>query len=151
MNPLLQYPDPTLYGSQDFSAITGMMAFFAAFFIIFLVVALVAYIYMALTMMKTAQKIKVGPAWLAWIPVANVYLMLKMGKQPWWPMLLMIGFIIPFVNFIAAIVLMIFVIMSEWKICEQRKRPGWWAIITIIPFVGGIWSIILWGILAWGK
>jgi hypothetical protein len=69
----------------------------------------------------------------------------------WWPVLLLIGFFIPFINFVAMIAFAVFVIMWLWKICEARGKPGWWAILTLIPFAGGIWALIMWGILAWGE
>jgi len=45
----------------------------------------------------------------------------------------------------------IFTIIWAYKICEIRKRPGWWAILTIIPMLGWLWGFIMWGILAWGQ
>jgi hypothetical protein len=149
MIPLMQYASDL--ETLDPGALGALMAVWLGFMVFFIVFAVIAYIYMGLTVMKTAQRIKVGPAWLAWVPIANVYLMLKMGKQPWWPMLLLIGMVIPFVNFIAMIVFMVFMIIAQWKICEARQRPGWWAIIMLVPLVGSVWSFIMWGILAWGK
>lgn len=150
MNPLFQTFDPTLYGS-DMSFMPGLVAAIGAFFIVFLVLIIALYVYMALAMMKTAQRLKVEPAWLAWIPIANFYLMLKMAKMPGLWMLLLIGMFIPFLGVIASIALMVVGVIAQYKVCEARQRPGWWAILTIIPVIGGIWSLVMWGILAWGK
>lgn len=151
MNPLLQYADPTLYGNNMDTFMPGFIAFLAAFLLVFVIVAIAVYIYMALVLMKTAQRLKVEPAWLAWIPVANFYLMLKMAKMPGTWMLLLIGMLIPFINFLFAIALMILMIFAQYKVCEARQKPGWWAILTVVPVIGGVWSFIMWGILAWGK
>lgn len=127
--------------------ITILISFIIGFFVLILAF----YIYSSLTLMITAKRLKKEPVWLAWIPVGNLYLLSKMAKMHWWPMLLVIGTIIPYISIPSSIVLFIFCIIWLYKICEARKRPGWWAIITIIPIVGWIWSLILWGILAWGK
>jgi hypothetical protein len=115
-----------------------------AFLVIYLIVIIAVYIYMGLALMKVAQRTKTENAWLAWVPIGNVYLMSKIAKMPWWPMLL---FIIPIVNIVA----IVFIFIWTWKICEARNRPGWWSLVTIVPVIGGIWSLIMWGILAWGK
>jgi ABC-type Na+ efflux pump permease subunit len=137
------------------SGLAGLGAIIAGALIVFLViyvlVMIAVYIYMALALMKVAQRTKTKNAWLAWIPIGNIYLMSKIAKMPWWPILLLLVFWIPFVNILAMLVFGAFVCAWTWKICEARKRPGWWAIITIVPGIGGIWSFIMWGILAWGK
>jgi hypothetical protein len=130
------------------SGLAGLGAIIAGALVIFLVIyiliVIALYIYMSLALMKVAKRTKTEPAWLAWVPIGNIYLMSKIARMPWWPMLL---FIIPLVNIVAVI----FIFIWTWKICEARKRPGWWALITIVPVIGGIWSLIMWGILAWGK
>lgn len=123
-----------------------------AFLVIFLIITLVIYIYFSLTLMRVAQRLKKEPAWLAWIPIGNLYLMSKMAKMHWWPILLLFGSFIPYIGFFASILLTIFSLIWIWKICEYRKRPGWWALITLIPLFGWfIWPFIMWGILAWSK
>jgi hypothetical protein len=42
------------------------------------------------------------PGWMAIIPILNLFIMLKIVGKPWW---WIIGFLIPFVNFIVAILL----------------------------------------------
>lgn len=130
----------------------SFLGFMMAFLFIFLIITLGGYIYFSLTLMRVAQRLKKGPAWLAWIPVGNLYLMAKMAKMHWWPLLLCFGIFIPYIGSVASIVLTIFSLIWIWKICEARKRPGWWALLTIIPIFGWfIWSFIMWGILAWSK
>ncbi len=151
-NPLVQYGDLAGMDSMAASgAMAGLFAMIMGMMVFFVVIAIALYIYMGLTVMKTAKRLNVEPAWLAWIPIANLYLILKMGKQPSWTMLLLLSGLIPYIGIIGSIAFMVFMILAMWKICEARQRPGWWAIITIVPVVGGIWSLIMWGILAWGK
>jgi hypothetical protein len=37
-----------------------------------------------------------------------------------------------------------------WKIFEEFKKPGWWAILMPIPFLSIIYWVLL-GMTAWGK
>ncbi|MGM5488366.1 MAG: hypothetical protein ACQESG_05445 [Nanobdellota archaeon] len=125
----------------------------AAIFVALIVIPV--YIYMALTMMKTAQRLGTPNAWLAWIPIGNLVLMANMARMHWWPVLLLIGAVIPFLNLIlaplAGLALAVFGVIWLWKICEARNKPGWFAVITVVPIIGGIWGLVLWGILAWGQ
>lgn len=122
-----------------------------AFLVGVLFAILVVYVYTSLTLMIVAQRLRKGPAWLAWIPIGNLYLMSKMAKMHWWPILLFLGVFIPYIGFLASIVLSVFGFIWVWKICEARKRPGWWALLLLIPIFNIVWGFIIWGILAWSK
>jgi hypothetical protein len=114
----------------------GMMGFIVGYFIF----ALAAYIYAAIAFMTMAKSKGIPNGWLAFIPIANVYLMTQIGGIPWWWLLLCL---VPIVNIFA-----VFYIL--WKVCEGMGRPGWWALLTIIPMLGLIWGIVMVGLLAWG-
>ena len=140
--------------------IEGLLAAFMAIFIILIFVMIAVYIYFALALMKVAKRTQTKPAWLAWIPIANLYLLSKVAKMHWWPIIILFlanilaGFqntIVSLIGSIFSLVFVIFVIIWTWKVCEIRGKPGWWAVITIIPLFGWIWWFILWGILAWGE
>ncbi len=93
------------------------------------------YIYVALALQTIAKKTNTDNAWLAWIPILNIILMLNVAKKPlWWIILCLI----PFVN----IVIIIIVWMA---IAEARHKPSWWGIMAIVP----IMNIIMPGYLAW--
>jgi hypothetical protein len=99
----------------------GQESFFAAYWIFWLII----YIYYAICLMVIANKTGTPNSWLAWIPIANIYLMCKVaGKPGWWVIL----FFIPFVNIVIAIIVWM-------KIAEARKKPSWVGILMIIPFV----------------
>ena len=109
---------------------------FAAMFSTFFLACLaVGYVYVALALQTIAQKTNTANAWLAWIPIANIILMLEIAKKPiWWIIL----FFIPLVNLIMSIIV--------WMgIAEARGKPNWWGILLIIPVV----NIIVPGYLAW--
>jgi Family of unknown function (DUF5684) len=106
----------------------GMMFVFLAFFVVF-------YVYFALALSTIAKKTNTENAWLAWIPIANIVLMLNIAKKPiWWIIL----FLIPIVSLVMAIIVFM-------AIAEARKKPSWWGILLIVPVIG----LIVPGYLAW--
>ena len=110
------------------AALGGLLVFFLLF-------ALAGYVYMALALQTIAQKTNTENAWLAWIPIANVVLMVMIAQKPVWWLLL---FFIPVVN----IVVLIIVWMA---IAEARGKPNWWGIMMIVPVI----NLIVPGYLAW--
>lgn len=95
---------------------------------------LILYVYMAWCLMVIAQKTGHGDsAWMAWIPIINIFLMLMVGNKPaWWIILLFI----PIVNLIIAVI--------TWMgIAEARGRESWWGILIFIPGVNLIVPAVL--------
>src|SRR3989338_5682240 len=124
---------------------SGIWAIMAGFAFVFVILLIAVYVYVALALMKIANRTKTDNAWLAWIPIANVYLMTQIAKVPGWVTLAVLLPIIPIVGSLALLVVMIWI---WWKIAERRNKPGWWGIlIGLIPIV----NFVLIGILAWGK
>lgn len=122
----------------------GLFAAFAAMGLVFMIVVLAFYIYAALALMAIAKKTKTPNGWLAFIPIANIYLMTQMaGISGWWTLAIFAS-IIPIIGGIAVLAGMIYL---WWIIAEKINKPGWWSILLIIPIV----NIIILGIMAWGK
>jgi len=98
---------------------------------------LVVYVWLALCLYMIANKTRIPNAWLAWIPIANLYLMCKVaGRAGWWTIL----FFIPLANIIIAIII--------WMgIARARNKPSWLGILIIIPVV----NLIIPGILAFSE
>ena len=77
------------------------------------------------------------PGWAAIVPIYNVWVLFEMaGKPGWWSLL----FLIPFVNFIAFILL----IIAFVEIAKRFGQSGWFAILFFILGIG-------WFILGFGK
>jgi hypothetical protein len=107
----------------------------AGFIGIILVFVLVVYLYMALSLQTIANKTGAENAWLAWIPIANIFLLLNIAKKPaWWFLLCLI----PIVSIVIAV-------MIWMEVAKARNKPDWWGILIIVPLVG----IIVPGYLAW--
>ena len=103
------------------------------------------YVYFALAWYTLAKKLKYKYPWIAWIPFANIALILQLGGFHWaWIFLILI----PALGWIG---LFILIIIATWKIFEKRKYPGWFSLSLIIPQVGGILYLIAIGFVAWGK
>ena len=120
------------------------MAMMGTFFVVWLIVMLALYVYFALALMFIAKKKNTKNAWLAWIPIANVYLMTQVaGVSGWWTLSVLLP-IIPFIGGLAMMAVMIYI---WWKIAEAIGKPGWWSILLIIPIV----NLVIIGIMAWGK
>ena len=101
------------------------------------------YVYIAMAVMTIAKRTKTKKAWLAWIPIANLYLLTQIaGVSGWLTIIFLLGFI-PFIG----ILVTIFGAWIWWKIAITRHRPGWWGILMVVPIV----NLVMIGILAWGK
>lgn len=104
----------------------------------------------------------------------------RAAKMPWWPFLLLLVPVLAVIFFIgslgsvvntgeeitgssiavyvpliliaiaAFIVFIVFSYIWHWKMFEAVGRPGWWILLSLIPYIGGIILLILLGIAAWG-
>jgi hypothetical protein len=110
-------------------ALSGAVLFFLFVF------CLAFYVYLALALQTIANKTGTPNAWLAWIPIANLILMLNVAKKPLWWFLLCL---IPLVNVVMAIII--------WMgVAEAVGKPNWWGILMIVPLA----NLVVPGYLAW--
>lgn len=116
-------------GAAPFAALTGVMLLFVVGFV------LAAYVYMALALQTIADKTGTANSWLAWIPIANIFLILGVAKKPMWWFIL---FLVPLVNIVIAILVWM-------SVAEARGKPNWWGILMIVPLA----NLVVPGYLAW--
>lgn len=102
-----------------------------------LIVLIVAYAYFAFCTLTIANKTGTENSWFAWIPVLNIYLLVKVAQKPGWWLIL---FLIPIVNIVIGIIVWM-------KISELLRKPSWLGILFIIPFL----NFILIGYLAFSE
>ncbi len=134
--------DPSSYMTE------GILAFLAGMLVLIVILAIGLYILMSFAYMAIGKKAKLNTPGLAWIPgIGPLIIAFQTSKMHWWPWLLIIGMFIPVVGFIANLAFTVFVIIWHWKMFEAVKKPGWWAILYIIPLVG----LIMVCIAAWSK
>lgn len=132
-------------------SVAGLGALLAMGIMALTMMMLAVYVYSALAWSTIAKKLRYDKPWLAWIPIANVALVLQLGGFHWaWTFLI----VIPIVGWIAIAIL---AIIATWRIFEKRKYPGWLSLIPLggfIPIVGWIATVaflIILGMVAWGK
>ena len=123
----------------------GLIALVAGLIILAIIIIFVFYIYTALVWMTIARKLKYKYPWLAWIPIANFFLLPILAKKHWtWGFM----FLVPIAN-------VVFFFIWTWNIFEQRKYPGWLALIPLlgmIPILGwiaGLAYLVILGFVAW--
>jgi len=105
---------------------------------------LVVYVYSALALMAIAKKTKTPNGWLAFIPIANVYLLTQMaGVSGLWT-LIVLAPIVPIIGGLAMIIVSIWLM---WTIAEKINFPGWTSLLLLIPMV----NLVMLGIWAWSK
>ena len=120
----------------------GLLGLFAGFMAIMVFIVIAAYIYMAVALMTIAKKTKTKDAWMAWIPIANLYLMTKIADVPTWTIL---AFLLLFIPVLGGLAFMAVYIWWWWKIAEARKMEGWLSILLVLPVI----NLVIVGIIAW--
>ena len=118
-------------------------ALFGFMLAIGIIVAIAFYVYFALAWQTIAKKLGHKSPWLAWIPIANVAMMLQLGNFNWALIFLLL---IPVLGWIAVFVL---IIIANWRTFEKRGHHGWFSLAQIIPKVGSILYLIVIGFVAW--
>ncbi len=111
---------------------------------IFFGLGIFMYIFMALCLFTIAQKTQSEPAWLAWIPLANLFLMCKIGGLRYTWLWLVLAWFLPFIGLLAQLGLMGFL---GYRIALARGKPGWLGALMAIPFV----NIFILGYLAFSQ
>ncbi|MEK6875433.1 MAG: hypothetical protein AABX30_02010 [Nanoarchaeota archaeon] len=134
---------------KDMPIPAAAMAFIAAFLIIAIIISIIGYVYLALVWSKIAKKLNYKKSWLAWIPIANISLVLILGGFHW---ALTFLILVPIFGWAA---LWILIIISSWKIFDKLHYPGALSLLLLgvfIPNIGGIIIIaylVVLGFLAW--
>lgn len=113
-------------------AATGAVVAMGAVMVLMFIFGIVAYVYGALCLQFIAKKTNQGPVWMAWVPVANLFLMARIAGIPYtWLFIFLAGFI----PYIGALVTMGFAGYIWWKISEARGKPGWIGILCVLPLI----------------
>ncbi len=109
--------------------------------LIAVIIGIAIYVYHSMAWMTIADKMKYKKSWLAWIPVANLFLIPILDKKKWtWGFM----FLVPIAN-------IVFFIIWMWHIFERRKLPGWFSLSVLLPKVGGTLYLVAIGFAAWQR
>ena len=119
-----------------------------AVLVVAILLAIVVYVYMSFAYMAIGKRANLPTPGLAWIPsIGPAIIAFQASKMHWWPWLILIGFLIPVLNVLASLAFTVVTVVWHWKMFEVLKRPGWWAILMLIPVV----NFVIIGIAAWSK
>jgi len=116
-------PEITLSEKEQAMLGAGLIAAVMAFLGIILLAGLAIYVFCSLCLQLIAKKTGTEPAWLAWIPVANLFLSCKIGGLSY---LWLLAFLVPFVNVLVSIYIW-------YRISEARGKSGWLALLMLVP------------------
>ncbi len=119
----------------------GVAAAFLIFFII-LAFIVVFYVLAAWLLYRIGKKVRYDKCWLAWVPIANLYMMVDLSNREtmsWFLIILLVNFV-PCVGWIVSVVMMIMVWMD---ICEKFGKDSWLAILYIIPIANFVMMYII--------
>lgn len=126
-------------------------AMMAAMNIVSGIVSLVFYLFSGFMLYLIAQKTNTALPWLAFIPIANIVLMVQIAKKPiWWVAVLLLVIVAPFAMILAAIdptggiiaviltVLLVLLSIAAWVlvnigIAQARGKSIVWGILLVIP------------------
>ena len=137
LRPVLQAFDIQQQASSD-----AALASFSGIVFIILAFAVLIYVYSSFALMTIAKKTNTQNPWLAWIPIANVYLMTQIaGVSGWFTLGILLG-IIPVIG---SLVVTAGGVYLWWKIAEARQKSGALSLLMLVPGA----NLIVMGILAW--
>ncbi len=147
--PMGQLPLPInpLDFMQAASMFTGMALLLQASF------SLLCYFFMSLCIYLIARKTDTKGAWLAWVPILQIFPLIESAGIAWWwglvlylvPIPLMF---IPLVNIIGMVVwffvLLIFFVVVWMRICERLGMNKWLGLVMLLP----VFNMVLLALLA---
>lgn len=132
----------------------ALLAFFGAFAFIVFAIAIVIYVLASLGLYKLAQNAGIENPWLAWIPIANLYILGKLAKTvkigsfevPSLELVLPIGSIatavlggLPVIGWIISIAYTVLCILALYKLFTiyRPEQATLWIILSIVlSFIG---------------
>jgi len=124
-NPNITYDSLT----EEQKALANKIFLFAGTF------GLVLYVFTSFCMMKIADKLDIPNSWLAWIPIAQLWVMVRCaGKPGWWLILLLV----PLVNIVIALIILF----------ETPTRLGKSSLFGLLAFIPILGVFLYYGLLA---
>lgn len=137
----------------------GFLAFMGMFFLVFVVIAIIGYILMALGLYTMAKNRGIENPWLAWIPIANLYILAKLigslsigGWEvpklemflPLATVVVMLTSWIPAIGTLISIANAVLVLFALYKLYKMYRpeQATLWLILTIVGFVTVVLSFL---------
>ena len=106
--------------TEEEKALSNKIILFASIF------GLVVYVFTSFCLMKIADKLEIPNSWLAWIPIAQIWVMVRAaGKPGWW----LILFFIPLVNFVIGLIVF-------FSIPTSLNKSSLYGLLLFVPILG---------------
>lgn len=110
----------------------------------FIIFVVLLYAYSALCLQIIAKKTNQEPAWLAWVPVGNLFLMCKIGSLNY---LWLLGTLLSFLPLVGLFFSLALYGYMWYRIALARSKPGWLGILACLPIV----NFVVMGYLAFSE
>lgn len=138
---------------------TGLAAFMAmsmGFLLVFFVIVIAFYVLKSIGLMTLATNKGIENAWLAWIPIADLYIMGSIVEEMdlfgyrltnlgmWVPVASIGGMVlgmIPFLGFLVSLALMVFMIMFIYNFFKIYTESA--VLYTVLSCLLGLFSIFI--------
>lgn len=96
--------------------------------------------FMMFLLMKIAEKTHTSNPWHAWLPLANLFLLVRVaGLNYVW----MLAFVSGFVPQVGPYLELAALVYIWWHVALQRKYPGWTGPLVMVPLLGMIPMFLL--------
>lgn len=86
---------------------------------------LICYLFAAWCLWRIARDLQVGDEWLAWVPLLNLFTLLRAAARPAWYLLLLL---VPLVNVV--VLAMVFMALAE-----RRGRLSLYGLLLFLPLL----------------
>ncbi len=160
MNEILSLPEVIAGGVFGAGVASAFLFIIFSFLFIILLISAIVYVYKALAWSTIAKKLKYDKPWLAWIPLAQFFLLPILAKKHWsWGFIVFVPFvvypmtIIPIIGTMFLSLAMLFLLGMKiywcWFIFERRRYAGWISVLQAIPLAGDLLYLIMIGVVAW--
>jgi len=94
---------------------------------------MLTYIWMAFCLSTIARRLHYERSYLAWIPVANLYLACRIANKP-----------VSWVFYSLLPVLNILVLANIWSVIAVRcGKPPWFGLMVVVPVIGLLFALML--------
>ncbi len=111
-----------------------------------LALALLGYGYVALCLQLIARKTGIRHGWMAWVPILNAFLTVRLGgRSLWWLAPLIVTYVVN--QRIGSVVVLAFGLVVCLGIAEGRNKPFWVGLLLCVPIV----NILALGYLAFSR
>jgi len=134
---LTDEPDPSMDSRRAARLATGISSASIFFSLLF-------YVYSALCLQMIAKKTSQEPAWLAWVPIGNFFLMCKIGSLSYlWLLGILLSFL-PLVGVFFGLGLFAYI---WYRIALALHKPGWIGVLVCLPLA----NLVVMGYLAFSE